>query len=367
MSKRKEMIRILDSISDFNTYSNYSILLRKIFKNKCLEDLVSSLKHPIHIETFEFFKNTEIPKKENNGMNLRPIDQNQNVKNIKKELDLLNDNGEDIEEEKRIKEEKMKSMKKKKKSFSLNNIKTTNKYNYELNPFKYHPNYNSIYKNIHGFKMVPHKTLPLKIKNSQKLKATNLKFDLNSNISLFKKHSDEYKSYNSESTTISYEKGLKNKIYKTLPDLKYFTQKSKVKTKINFKFNFNHTRRFSKYLSRNNNIYQANNILTYIEPHNYTRSKKDNKSIDFKKMIKRKSKDLLNKQLLLNPSFTYYNPKYDLIETKPIRILFNSNDYNKKTKKYMLKKLWSSYYLVEDYLLVDNNKLKKKTNLNLDV
>ena len=371
MSKRKEMIRVLDSISDFNTYSRYNNLLSKIFKNNSLKDLVSSLKNPIHIDTNGIFKNDE--KKEEidkykNEMNLVPIHNYKNSKNKKKELDLLNETEKDFEEEKRIREEKMKEKKKKKKkkSFSVVNInylKEDDKY--ITNPFKYKPNYNSIYKNIHGFKMVSHKTIPLKLKKLQEMKINSLNLDLNSNLSIINKYSDEYKSYNSESTTISNEKGLKNWAYKTLPDIKSSTHNSKTK-KIFNKFNFNNTRRFSKYISRKNNIYKVNNRLTYLEPHFYS-SKKDNKSVDFKKMIKRNPKDLMNKQILLTPSFTYYNPKYELFEQKPARIFFNKNDFNQKNKKYMLKKIWSSYYVVKDYLLVDNDKLNKKTNIKIDV
>ena len=112
MSKRKEMIRVLDSISDFNTYSRYSNILSKLFKNNCLKDLVSSLKNPLHVDIYEIFKNDEDKNKNKNALVPINQDQNSNPKNKKKELDLLNDNGDDIEEEKNNKENKDKLLNK---------------------------------------------------------------------------------------------------------------------------------------------------------------------------------------------------------------------------------------------------------------
>ena len=201
MSKRKEMIRVLDSISDFNTYSRYSNILSKLFKNNCLKDLVSSLKNPLHVDIYEIFKNDEDKNKNKNTLVPINQDQNSNSKNKKKELDLLNDNGDDIEEEKNNKENKDKLLNKNKNFNSMINIQFPIKDEYELNPFKYHPNYNSIFKNIHGFKIVPHTTLSLKTKsfdnykiNKKKLKLKDLNFDFNNDLSIIKKNSEEYKS-----------------------------------------------------------------------------------------------------------------------------------------------------------------------------
>ena len=313
MTRRKEMIRVLDSIADFNTYSHYSDILRKIFKNNCLKDLVSSLKNPLYAKFYDIFKDDEDEKNKDNN-DLKPIEPNQ--KNKKKGLDLLNDNSDDIEEEKNNKENKVKLMNKNKKFNSMINIKNFNKEEYIMNPFKYKPNYNSIYKNMHGFKIVPHTTISLKTKSmenyefkKQKLKLKDLNSDFNSDLSAFKKNSYEYKYYNSESSTFSYEKGSKNIKYKTLPDINYLPGNPEKNLK-KFKLNFNHTRRFSKYLSRKNNIYNVNKKLTYLEPHEYSFSKKENKSIDFKKMIKRNSRDFINKQILFTPSVTYQSPFY---------------------------------------------------------
>ena len=83
-------------------------------------------------------------------------------------------------------------------------------------------------------------------------------------------------------------------------------------------------------------------------------------------MVKRNAMDLINKQILYNPSITYYNPKYDFIEQKPTNVFFNSKKIERRTKKFLLKKVWSSYYVVKDYLLIDNNKLNKDIKINLE-
>jgi len=178
-----------------------------------------------------------------------------------------------------------------------------------------------------------------------------------------KKNINENKSCKNDSSIYSYEKKLKPTQYKTLPDLNYQTKKSKFKTES--KFDFNNTRRFSKYSSRKNNIYKVNNKLTYIESFRYSFINKNNKSIDFKKMAKRNSNILIHKQILKNPSIYNYHPKYDLIEHRLANIFFNKNDIKRKTKKFMIKKLWTSYNPVKDYLLIDNNKLNNDIQVNI--
>ena len=117
------------------------------------------------------------------------------------------------------------------------------------------------------------------------------------------------------------------------------------------KFNFNQT---SKINSRNKN----NLKLSYNNKKKCFSLDKNNIYIDFKKMKKRSSKHLIYKQILLNPSFGYYNPNYNSIERKPMNIFFNiTNTINKNSKKFRLQKVMSSYNVVKEYLTIDNNKL----------
>lgn len=358
MSKRKEMIHIFDSIANFNYLSKYSSTLSKLFQKNCLKDYVSSLKNPIHVETYEIFKNNDEEKNEHKKLTLLSLTKNQKKK---KEINLLNDDG--------VIEVKEDIKKKNKQIKTIKSVKNFSKTIDILDPFKYNPNYNSIFKNVHSFRIVEHKTLSLKNKNSQnlnlikknmKIKKLNLDNDLILNN---KKHLEEYKSCNSDSSILNNKNKLKNKLYKTLPVINNETSKSKNKT--NSKFDFNNTRRFSKYSSRKSNIYKVNNRLTYLEPFKYSLNDKNNKSVDFKKMIKRNSKLLMNNQILKNPSIYYYKPKYNLIDQRLINIIFNKKDIKRKTKKYMLKKIWSSYNVSKDYCLVDNNKLNNEINIKI--
>ena len=325
MSKINEMIQLLDSISSFNTYSKYSNLLSKIFKNNSIKGYVSSLKYSI--------KDNQNYKKERKEIFSK---KNKNKLTKKKELDLLNDEPEDEKNN-----ENNKSIPKKENIFkTIVYNKNITKENDFADPFKYEPNYNSIFKNVRTFKIVSHNTIPLKPKFTmsdykKKAKIFDLKL--------------EYKSLSSDTTNFTNKKELKNKYYKTLPKLNSFstTKKNFMKTK----FNFNQT---SKINSRNKN----NLKLSYNNKKKCFSLDKNNIYIDFKKMKKRSSKHLIYKQILLNPSFGYYNPNYNSIERKPMNIFFNiTNTINKNSKKFRLQKVMSSYNVVKEYLTIDNNKL----------
>ena len=340
MSKINEMIQLLDSISSFNTYSKYSNLLSKIFKNNSIKGYVSSLKYSI--------KDNQNYKKERKEIFSK---KNKNKLTKKKELDLLND---EPEEEKNS--EGKKSIPKKENLFkTIVYNKNIIKDNDFADPFKYEPNYNSIFKNVRTFKIVSHNTIPLKPKFTmsdykKKAKIFDLKLNINNDdYSVSKKKSEEYKSLSSDTTKFTNKKELKNKYYKTLPKLNSFstTKKNFMKTK----FNFNQT---SKINSRNTN----NLKLLYNNKKKCFSLDKNNIYIDFKKMKKRSSKHLIYKQILLNPSFGYYNPNYNSIERKPMNIFFNiTNTINKNSKKFRLQKVMSSYNVVKEYLTIDNNKL----------
>ena len=360
MSQRKEMIHIFDSIINFNYLSRYSHTLSKLFYKNCFKDYVSSLNNPENIETFRKFKNNDEIKNIKKNSTLISLDKEQKEK---KELNLLIDDGNDDKKDNLIKKgQKMKSKKR---------IKIFSKTIDSLDPFKYHPNYNSIFKNIHSYKIVEHKTLSLKSRNGKnnKIKKHNLKIkDLNLNfdndlISSYKKNSEEYKSCSSDSTITTNKKKFKSTLYKSLPDLNKQIKESKIKTET--KFSFNNTRRFSKYTPRKANIYKVNNKITYIEPYKYSFVNKKNATIDFKKMAKRNSKFLIQNQILKNPSIYNYHPKYDLIEQRLSNIFFNKEDIPRRTKKYMLKKLWGSSRVVKDYLLIDNSKLNNDIKIKL--
>ena len=394
MSKRKEMIQLLDSISKFNTYSKYSNTLKKVFKNYSLKDLIKSLKHPIQADNFEFIYDFDKKAKKNddeNDLNFYP----KGYLSKGKELDLFHDEYIPVEENKSKDKEKERSISKhtllrnkSEKSFTYYN--SILKRNEGLDPFKYNPNYNSIYKNIPSVKMISHRTIPLKKKEekiktfltdikSKKNKMKNLKkLNININIKINpnddshenkdtenenEKNPHEDKGINSEiennnKNVLNINNNIKSRNSKTLPELKNLCFNSKNK-KDKIKFSNNHAFRFSKYIPRKTNIYKVNNRLTYIEPHNYSLSDKNNKAIDFNKMEYRKMSNFISMEKLASPSFYYYNPKYESIEKNPISVIFNPKDLtSRNNKKFIIKKIWSMYNVRKEYVSIDNDKLK---------
>jgi hypothetical protein len=126
----------------------------------------------------------------------------------------------------------------------------------------------------------------------------------------------------------------------------------------------NHALRFSKYVKRKSDAKKGNDIISYINPFNYSSSNKV-KAIDFNKMKPHSLKKIfLNLNTINNPSICYYQPKYDILTSKN-SIAFNSNQKPKNSKKFMIHKIWSSYDVTKDYLSIDNDKLDKKIKKNL--
>ena len=95
--------------------------------------------------------------------------------------------------------------------------------------------------------------------------------------------------------------------------------------------------------------------MSYLEPNKYLENK--TKVIDFRKMSSRKPRDFLIKASLENPSFNNYNPKYDLVEKKMAQVDLAPHINKKNSKKYLLRKLWSSYEVIPGYQLVKSDQL----------
>ena len=395
MSKRKEMIQSLDSISRFNTYSKYSLALNKMFKNNSLKDFIKSLKNPIHIDSFQFINDFDKKtKRTEDDLDINLFPKGYLVKG--KELDLLHDEYIPEEENKdKDKEMNRNSFYKNKGFNSMTNFNTIIKRKEGLDPFKYNPNYNSIYKNSPSFKMVPHTTISLKKienksstfltdikgkKSKEKImeKNINLKIDTtddlhdskyNENENEIKSHIPLYKNINYNSDMENNNKNeivinnndMKSRNYNTLPEINalHYDTKNKKGKKNKFRTTNNHAFRFSKYPSRKLNIYKVNKRLTYLEPYDYCSTLQKNKALDFNKMEYRNPNNWISVSKLSTPSFYYYNPKYDCIEKKPMNIIFNPKQVvERNNKKNIIKKIWSMYDVRREYLSIDNDKLK---------
>ena len=252
------------------------------------------------------------------------------------------------------------------------------KYKPNLDPFKYNPNYNSIYKNIPTVKIIdPKKSLSVidsksKEKNRKKSKEksqektnpliTEANIVLKTNNNKILKKIEQAKTPNKRRKLLNTMTDMNNSNKSSIVNnikLPKLTRLSKIKNvdSINSD-NQNHALRFSKYIPRRYIIPDHNKNVSYLNPVNYIKPKNKTKSIDFDKMLHRNEKNLLNVSCLKNQFFGQYNPKYNYIEKNEQVKLFNPEEKDmEKHRKYLMRKLWASYKVNTEYQLVDNNKI----------
>ena len=342
------MMKIIESIPHNETYSKYNSTLEKIFKSQ-------SLRH--YINVYKNRRTMSFDKNEANDFNTNVFGDELLYKKLKEdeENNIFDDtNGENEKGEPKLEETKEDFWKK------IVEMKK-NKIEYNLDPFKYHPNYNSIYKNIPSVKI----TEPTKTKLKEKSKDKNnykkmekkkmnklLITEINHTFNEEKKQSKDRnnKSFvNINLTDTNIKKETK------LPKLSG-NPKNKNMTLITNRNN--HAIRFSKYLPRKFIIPDHNKNISYINPFNYIKPKNKTKSIDFNKMLNRNDKTLIYTSSLKTPSFCQYNPKYDWVDKDKCSIYFNPLQKNeKKHKKYLIKKICTSYNVNTEYEIL--NDLKK--------
>ena len=342
------MMKIIESIPHNETYSKYNSTLEKIFKSQ-------SLRH--YINVYKNRRTMSFDKNEANDFNTNVFGDELLYKKLKEdeENNIFDDtNGENEKGESKLEETKEDFWKK------IVEMKK-NKIEYNLDPFKYHPNYNSIYKNIPSVKI----TEPTKTKLKEKSKDKNnykkmekkkmnklLITEINHTFNEEKKQSKDRnnKSFvNINLTDTNIKKEIK------LPKLSG-NPKNKNMTLITNRNN--HAIRFSKYLPRKFIIPDHNKNISYINPFNYIKPKNKTKSIDFNKMLNRNDKTLIYTSSLKTPSFCQYNPKYDWVDKDKCSIYFNPLQKNeKKHKKYLIKKICTSYNVNTEYEIL--NDLKK--------
>ena len=346
--KNANTILSLESIPAPTIYSKYGESLNKLFKSRSLKNLISELKNPKKF----------IPKDK----------QNENQKKIKYNEEEHKDIFSSFENNLNKDEENKNDFKKK--SIDVNKYyhrKLNNKIEL-MDPFKYNPNYNSVSKNIPSVKMI---LTEKEIKELQMIKERqkSTKGRKKPNMEI-KKVIPKIKTRNEESfitlltennKKISIKNSSSNQEHTLPPILKVPEQKERAVTlENNYNFKNNHALRFSKYIPRKFEFNNKDNInkISYLEPYDYLNHK--NNIVDFRKMAYRKENDLINSSSLGVPSFNIYNPKYNLIDKKTSEVVFSPHLNKKSSKKYLLKKLWSSYEVLPEYLLVNNNQLLKK-------
>ena len=361
-----DIVKIFESIPQNETYSRYNLTLEKIFKSQSLRHFINVYKH----------RKTLSSTKNDSDFTTNVFGEELLNKKIKEEE--YNDIFEDINEEKDNEKSESKPEEDDipfwKKIVELRRNKAVP----NLDPFKYHPNYNSIYKNIPSVKITKPtiKTMPNKINEESKGNKENKKYkkiekkkmnkllltEINNTFDdldkgkRMKERNKINKTYENINLTDKNIKNMKNNI--KLPKLKE-NKKNKIISLIGNRNN--HALRFSKYLPRTFKVPDNNKNISYINPFNYIIPRKKNKSIDFDKMLHRNVKNLVYVSSLKVPSFGQYNPKYNWIDKDKHVISFNPEEMDKeKHKKYLLKKICTSYDVNTEYEIVDNEKLTNK-------
>lgn len=366
----KKTIRMFESIPKFETYSHYNSTLEKLFKNNSLKNLITTLKRQKHINEITLID--EIAKKDTN----QPIDvyaeEDANLKKIHNydEYDIFDE----------MYDHRMhlgsKNENKKQKEFwktSSTDLKSK-QLKPVLDPFKYNPNYTSIYKNVPSVRIIdPKKSFAnYNIKNRGRNKigsyekenkpfVTDTNIFKNKNINIlspkFGKTQSPLNKKEAKTLDISINSNNSpNKKDTKLPKLIKLS-KNKIIDSINCENN-NHAIRFSKYIPRKYIIPYHNENVSYINPFNYIKPKDKTRSIDFDKMLRRNEKNFIHVSCLKNPSFGQYNPRYNFVERNYEARMFNPIDKDyKNDKKYLMRKLWSSYKVITQYQLVDNDKI----------
>lgn len=408
------MIRFFESIPKFDSYSHYGICLDKYFKNKSLKKFIKTLKYH---EQYKNKINSEgslfLPFESKDKNNEQNEEDNMIPEHFLKDTDQLGDIfsiNYPSKREKKINENS-------KKTTSYFHTKNTYKKDYNLDPFKYTPNYDAISKKI-PFVTIhkPESTTKKKLlnskkleqfKNSQKNSANNLiqNNDIKHSVKKINEKSQSqiyFRRRNKKKNLIplSFTEAelFKNNIPKISPKNKTQTiiKNNKIENKpknnnimlrnVNSSESFRLTKQSSKsgvftfvtdHVSQCNSPYKTGqNLFKRKYEENLVIDNKQipfynrNKAIDFSKMQRHSFKNLLNKDCLKNPKAGYYNPKYDFIEKSPRNIFFGKKPIDEyKSKKLLLNHIMRSYHTDIKYLIIDNSKLNddifKEYNIQL--
>ena len=372
--KSLKIIPLLDSIPKVNSYSNIGLNLEKIFKMNSLKNLIQTLKFKkqFHKQLTSESKNLikineeyDIFERENKEKKLEEEDQ----------IDIFSLPISKSETKLKIKKHNIKSFffhKKHIEGFDTNSL-----------AYKYHPNFNSIYKNIPSvriFKPISENTknkknnlfnLEIKSnfnisKNSKNIKNKSKENSIDNNkylntINSYKNFKyrknlkkQKFKSRNSSHNTIS----NNSKTHKSIESISRFITEILIKEINKYKYKINSPDKLPNLLNQkpdeknaSTNSTEKNNKIKTIPFHF------KNRAIDFTKMRSRKA--LLVKNSLYIPNFGYYEPKYNLVEKRQYDIFFNKKPETDKhrQKKNLLKKILTSYDVESNYQTIDNNKL----------
>ena len=365
--KDKKLINAFESIPKFMTYSRYDKSLDRQFYKRNLKDLLDDLKRPKHYKKITPLENiitkypyelySKITDENKEGIeSLPPLTKDYLVQYQSKKTEINN---------KITKNKSLDKLSSYNKTFLRYHTKKNNTAIVDLNnidPFKYNPNYNSIFKNTRTFKI--YGPTPKKVRNSEELNTKLLddKDDKNN------KNMIHSKILLKKIQTLGNEhsKNSENIKSRNLPLLTCITDKTNNTASINsFSDKNNHAIQFWQYTPRKENILNVNDKVSYIEPYNILQNQR--KIVNFKKMLSRNELNLYNKNEFNNPTICYYNPNYNYLKQHIPKITIDSSSISResRTKKFALQKILKKYDIKKDYEIIDNSKLNDKIDISI--
>ena len=373
---KKNTLYNLDSISKYSIYSKLNVNYDRMLGDRSLKGFVKMNKKPKIIKKLSYLEEihlkypNELKEKDKkdphefiNKLMLKNLENNKN--------DNLNNNNNKYY--KIFKSQPNKNSKK----LSIKNYLNSNKKKYEeiisLDPFKYNPNYNAIFKKVPYVKIVEPKDKKQKnlsmnqdnLKNRNKINVTTITSSMDNTNENENNNDNKIKEKN-----ISVSNNNIDRI--KLPI---------VKNNRLYERNDNHALRFSKY-GNQKSIFSDNkneNEENYEQNNNYNNNYDNNSiscdkinmkkifTVNFDKMMSRKGNDLVNNYSLKTPSFNRYSPNYDFVKNSPAKISFSyhnmdNNDINKK--KYLLRKIMASYSVDTEFHILNKDQLKHNCSSN---
>ena len=381
-------IKMLESIGNIDSFSNYNIELNKKFKDCSLKSLIRSLKLKQNRLPTEYLD--ELYQKypyENYEQEDYSIKEEEIAKLIENQIKMNNQN-----QSSNINLSKS-SIYEHNNRFNKNSNKKLIGDDSSPDPFRYSPNYKYLYKNVPSVIMAPSKIFnkekqneritlnktqkkknlsqadSIMVKNNYKESKTiekNKSFDKNSIIEKKILDNNDRKknvSRNDNNKEDAYFRELK-KDSLSLPLItttnivgKMSSSSKKLNTESSEKNN--HALRFSKYLARKDNFSGSTNEISYFNSDNYYKNPKC--AVNYRKMSSRKKNYIIYNNLLDVPGFGRYNPRYNVIEKNPTNVFISAISHGHKDidkRRYLLIKMLGSYNkLGKEFKCVDNDKL----------
>ena len=152
IKNNRRIVKLFESVPKFDTYSQYSNSLEKVFHENSLKNLIKHLKEERKAKIFSYF---DVEKQNNESNKFNIFKRRKEIKKDDSKNNLLYDEG-DIKIKNKGKEKEKESqnpiLNPETEKFTNNRFKTLT--NVDSYPFRYNPNYNSIMKKIPYVKII---------------------------------------------------------------------------------------------------------------------------------------------------------------------------------------------------------------------